>query len=437
MIGHRSQPADDGAGPDIAGTPSRLSTRLRTSGLGIALLLAAFLLGGPRAQATQVAAPAWSAIPDRFLVVGSDGETSRCGWFVTLEDRLIALRSRPDTPAPDRRDHEFPKVRAVVEATPNHQPLPMPGLMLTADGQRLPGEPRVVLGKLLWRNRWTGEVAVPLEELAAVRLAPDGTIPEATDADAIELVNGDRVNGLVASIGVDVAIEDPATAPSGAEREAVSIPLERVRSIRLLSAPIDPQGPRAWFSDGTIASGRIVADEESGGMRFIPRLPASSRSEESERQSIRVRPEDLRAYLPEVSQVVGLATVPVQELLATGTWPSYAPPEFSVSRMPGPADAPDVVVNGPGAVRWKLPPGKWTFVSEVMTEAPSADWTSFDLVVRDGTREVLRRSFSAESSAIEIRVPIESPELSIEVTEGERGPIADAIRLRRAMLLRR
>ena len=96
-----------------------------------------------------------------------------------------------------------------------------------------------------------------------------------------------------------------------------------------------------------------------------------------------------------------------------------------------------MVVNGPGAVRWKLPPGKWTFVSEAMTEAPSADWTSFDLVVRDGTREVLRRSFSAESSAIEIRVPIESPELSIEVTEGERGPIADAIRLRRAMLLRR
>lgn len=397
----------------------------------------ASIVGGPRAFAAQAGGAAWSPVPDRLLVIDAEGVISRCGWFVTLDDRLIALRSVPGTPVPDRRDHPLPKVRAVVEASPNHQPLPMPGLLVTADGQRLPGEPRVASGRLLWRNRWTGEVAVPLEDLAAIRFAPDGAIPEATEADVVELVNGDRIGGLVASIGVDVVIEDPAAPASGVEREAVRIPLERVRSIRLVPTAADREGPWTWFADGTVAAGRIVADEESGGMRFISTLSPSSRAEESERDSIRVRPEDVRAYLPEVGQVVGLATVPATEVLATGTWPSYAPPELAVSRTPGPADAADIVLHGPGSARWSLPAGPWILVAEAIPHAPVGSWTSFELVIRDDQREVFRRGFPTAGGAIELRIPLESPNLSIEVTEGDRGPIADAIRLRRAMLIRR
>ena len=399
------------------------------------------VLGGPCAQASQVdpAPPpaSWTQVPDRLLVVEADGSTSPCGWFVTLDDRLVALRSVAGTPVPGRRDHAFTTVRAVLERQPNHQPLPMPGLLQTADGQRLPGEPRIAGGRLLWRNRWTGEVSIPLEDLAGVRFAPDGAWPEARDGDAIELVNGDRLEGLVASIGVDVVIESSSSAPGASEPEAVRVPLERVRSVRLLSAPVDPKGPRAWFADGTVAAGRIVADESSGGMRFVPALPASSRFEEADRDSIRVRPEDLRAYLPDADEVIALASLPMGSMQATGSWPSYAPPEFSVSKTPGPADAPDLVMHGAATVAWSLPSGAWTFVAEAIPHAPDPAWTSFELVVRDGSAEVFRRTFSGESPAIEVRVPVEGPTLSIEVTEGDRGPIADAIRLRRAMLLRR
>lgn len=422
---------------------SRILRRLGARSLAelgaVALIGASSSLAASAPATAQSTTREWTVVPDRLLVVERSGATSRCGWFVTLGDRLIALRSVAGTPVPDRRDHPLAELGAVIERQPNHQPMPMPGLLVTVDGQRLPGEPRISGGRLLWRNRWTGEVAIALEDLAALRLAPDGEIPEAKDGDVIELVNGDRVGGLIASIGVDVSIEDPAApvTPGATEREAVRIPLERVRSIRLLPAPVAASGPRAWFADGTVASGRIVADEQSGGMRFIPSLPASSRSEESSREAIRIRPEDLRAYLPEIGSVVPLPSLPATEVLATGTWPSYAPPELVTSRSPGPADAPDLVFHGPGAARWSVPDGPWTLVAEAMPHAPDAKWTSFDLVVRDGAREVYRRTFDADTGPVELKVPIDSASLAIEVTEGDRGPIADAIRLRRAMLLRR
>lgn len=387
--------------------------------------------------ATSVPPQSWTQVPDRLLVIGADGSSSRCGWFVTLDDRLVALRSVPGTPVPERRDHSFPTFRAIVERTPNHAPIAMPGLLITADGQALPGEPRISSGTLFWRNRWTGEVAVSLEDLAAIRFAPDGAIPDARDTDVIELANGDRLGGLVTSIGVDVALEDPAASAPASEREATRVPLERVRSIRLLPAPVDPKGPRVWFADGTIAAGRIVADAESGGMRFIPSLPASSRFEEAERDSIRVRPEDLRAYVQDARDVVAIPSLAAEEVLATGTWPSYAPPEFSIARTPGPAGAADLVIHGAGSVAWTLPPGEWMLVAEALPQAPDPAWTSFDLVVRDGTAEVSRQSFSAGTKAVEIAVPLKGPTFSIEVTEGDRGPIADAVRLRRALLIRR
>lgn len=403
-----------------------------------ALSLLALAAASAPTAARQATTGEWTIVPDRLLVIDADGSTSRCGWFVTLEDRLVALRSTSAAPKPERNDHPFPKVRAVVEGNPNHQPLPTRGLMITADGQRLPGEPGFSSGRLVWTNRWTGEVQVSLDELAAIRFAPEGEIPDANDSDVVELLNGDRIRGLVGSIGVDVSIEEAGTAaPSGApEREAMRIPFERVRSIRLVPAPIEPKGPRAWFADGTVASGRIVADEQAGGMQFIPALGATSRPKDRAAESIRVRPEDLRAYLPDVGQVVPFASIPAGEILATGTWPSYAPPELQVSRTPGPADAPDIVLHGPSTVRWTLPKGPWILVAEAMPDAPDPEWTSFDLVVRNGAREIFRRTISAESRPIELRLPLGEPSLSIEVTEGDRGPIADAVRLRRAMLLR-
>lgn len=436
-----TQASDDTKRHDRAALRTFGEAARRGGGRSRASMIVAILAAASRAitvSASQAADPGWTMVPERLLVIDPDGSVSRCGWFVTLEDRLVALRSVAGTPVPDRRDHPLPGLPAVVEANPNHQPLPMPGLLITADGQRLPGEPRISSGRLLWRNRWTGEVAIPLEDLAAMRFAPEGEIPDAKDRDVVELTNGDRIGGLIGSIGIDVTIEQGDAPTSGAtEREAVRIPLERVRAVRLLPAPIEPKGPRAWFADGTVASGRIVADEQSGGMRFIPALPASSRSEEMGRESIRLRPEDLRAYLPDVARVIPLASVPAAEIRATGTWPSFAPPEFAISRTPGPADAADLVFHGPGTARWALPKGRWILVAEARTDSPDPAWTSFDLVVRDGSREVLRRSLSAESAPLELQVPLEGDALVIEVTEGDRGPIADAIRLRRAMLLRR
>lgn len=407
--------------------------------LAIPTIVLGAIAVGPAMAHGQAAVKEWTSVPDRFLVIDRDGSISRCGWFVTLDDRLIALRSVAGTPVPDRNDHPLPGIHAVLERNPNHQPLPMPGLLVTSDGQRLPGEPRISSGRLLWRNRWTGEVAIPLEDLAALRLAPDGDLPEAIDRDVVELVNGDRVEGLVGSIGVNVTVDDMSSSPTpdAAEREAIGVPLERIRAIRLLPAPSEPKGARAWFADGTVAAGRIVADEQSGGMRFIPALPPSSRSEETGREPIRVRPEDLRAYVPNVATVVPLASIAASRTLATGTWPSYSPPEFAISRTPGPADAADVVLHGAGTVRWTLPKGSWTLVAEAMPHAPDDAWTSFDLVVRDGSSEVFRREFGAGTGPTEIRIPLAGQDLAIEVTEGERGPIADAIRLRRAMLLSR
>jgi hypothetical protein len=62
-------------------------------------------------------------------------------------------------------------------------------------------------------------------------------------------------------------------------------------------------------------------------------------------------------------------------------------------------------------------------------------WGDFELIVRDDDREVHRSHLNAATPTVSINVALTGSELTIELTQGEHGPILDRLVLARAMLL--
>jgi hypothetical protein len=91
--------------------------------------------------------------------------------------------------------------------------------------------------------------------------------------------------------------------------------------------------------------------------------------------------------------------------------------------------------RGPLAVRYDLPAGCRRFAAEAMLPRSGRGWGDFELVLRCGDEEVYRQRINGNQPTDAINVPIAGRSLTIELTEGDHGPIQDRLVLRRALLL--
>ena len=326
---------------------------------------------------------------------------------------------------------------AFEEATPR---LPDGGVLVLADGQRLPGEavkPGEAAGDsdgkqgdedvLAWRHPWLGELLVELNDIASVRFTAGAPLPEAAEADVVLLGNGDRLEGFVVSLADPVVVE---VARDG-QAQLLEVPRHNVASVRLVSPPQPAEAMRAWLTDGTIVSMRRVEIEESGHVRLLTSW------QEPGAAAVRMMVVELAGILLDASRLVPLAGLPPQRVEGPVTRYEIQPPKvLEKSSLLG---LSPIEYRGPLVVRYVLPASASRFAAEaVMPEAARA-WGDYELVISDEQGEKFRQRMNAENPVASINIELQGSsgggELTIELAEGTHGSIQDCLVLNWAMLL--
>ena len=293
-----------------------------------------------------------------------------------------------------------------------------------ANGQVFPGNIIASGDQLQWRHKRLGEFNINLEDIRSLRLIEGVEIPKALTSDVIMLANGDQLEGLVMDL----------TDPLPIEREAedgtlttIEVPLERVASIALVNPPTSPSGVRIWLSDGTIFDAEQIRVGDDGYAQFIRPLV-------SETRELEMAVEYLRGVLFDPRRVVPLASLEAKVDAGSAEGLRAWSPEPIPGRGTWPLDAPELRIDGPSRTSWQLPMPGCTFATtaELPVNAPLG---VFDLVVRDGDREIQRTRMDRDNPLVRIVHRLESRELQVELEMSTSGPVHNDLVLHEAILL--
>lgn len=378
--------------------------------------IAAFLLC---LAAAAVPAPA----AERFLVIDMTGASRVMDGLVIDAERVYArdeqgvMRSRPVT-----------DVLAIMRTDPGTR-LTYPGLLITVDGQRLPGHLTMRTATrpdaFVWMHPWMGQVEATLEQTREIML--DGSTRIADDrtrvSDVVILRNGDRIEGLVAAVGDPFEIE----IDQGGTVRTMRIPLERVAAVRLVTPDIAPSGERLWFRDGTVVQ---VSDRRIGDDGYVRLRSAWLRED----RPIQVSLGEIDAIEVGAGLLVPLAGLaPVD---ATSSYPRFEIPSPRVASGTAVLGTHPVEMRGPLVVRYRLPERCHRFVATVSMPERARQYGDCDLILRSNGTEVFRRRFGGDMWTAPIDVALSGRDFQVEITVGEHGPVQDVLLFERAIFIR-
>jgi hypothetical protein len=304
------------------------------------------------------------------------------------------------------------------------------GVVMLADGQRMPGEPALdappQTDVLAWQHPWLGRVDVPLKAIESVLLSADAIAPPAGEDDVVLLANGDVQAGLVTAIGDPVSVEVGA----GATRQTVDIPLARVVAIRMIAPRPAGDGRRLWFNEGTVLDVQSlgVGDDglvRMGGSALAPANPGQQRS---------VGIDEIAAILFDRQRLLPLALQTPSRIEGPAT--RYTLPRPLTVDPHAPLGLSAVELSGPITVRYVLPAGCERFIADAELPRAARAWGDCELIVRSDDQEVFHVRLNAAVPQASINVPLRGRELTIEIAAGVHGPIQDLIRLHRPLLLK-
>lgn len=379
-------------------------------------------------------------------------------------------------------------------------------VVLLANGDAIEGMLLSLGDSVVMERSGTVSVAEPAKErLGGDAPARDGadTGENGGDAASERRIDGGAVVGDAAPRGMSGSTsgseaarddETPTTAGAGhghdgrpdpvgvGARSEIRVPFGRVVSV-VLVAPLEPSiGPRLWFDDGTVvdavpestatAKPGLVAIRHDGGLATpgttaattvrVP--PGRDDPQGTDREALGttagrngsplVDTSTIRAFVLSPSQIVPLATLNPESVRSVSHFPTFALSQPEVEDGRWGAQVAPVIAFGATSIRFEAPGPGYRFVAEARPQGFDAEWTSFELVVRDGDREVARHAFGTDPRAgdrlgapmadrasaagdrtVWLNVPLSSSSLEIELTEGDRGPLCDALRLEFAMLI--
>lgn len=340
----------------------------------------------------------------------------------------LLLQETADAAGPRRR-LAIGEVAALVRAVPTDRSSRSDLARLALhDGQRLLGTLRFDgAGEPQWFGRLGrgGGEPIDLDLVRWIEVVPGAMTParieaaKTASADRVELANGDLVDGLLRSLGRVCELEPIAGG------DPISIPLERIRAISLLPRGVPPGRVRVWNVHEEVLDGAAVWRPAGASIEIDRGTAGRAQQPVSEIVAIAWRPESLRP----------LAELPVRtrsgEAEALRGW---LPPPRVVDGFAA-LDAPPIEISGPVRVRWSLEPGS-IVVADAVLPAEARRFGDFELIARDGGRELFRVPFDRTTPRRPLRIEVASGELELEMTLGRNGPIGDLLRLERALVLR-
>lgn len=323
------------------------------------------------------------------------------------------------------------------------------GLLMLADGQRLPGEAitnaaAITPDTLAWNHPWLGRVDVPFRLISAVLLTPDAIAPVPGNADVVMTVNGDKQEGFVTAIGDPVTIEvvPAAGVAAPATPQTINIPLDRVTAISMIAPRQAGTGRRMWFAEGTVLDVQTIAVGEDGYVRMgggsllgaASAASASSDSRGRATQPPRIGMADISAMLFDRDALMPLSLVPPARVEGPAT--RYVLPRPALLDPDASLGLSTIEYSGPLVVRYALPAGCQRFIADAELPRTMRAWGDCELIVRSDDHEVFRGRLNAQTPTAAVNVPLRGSELTIEIAPGAHGPIQDLVRLHRPMLLK-
>jgi len=303
------------------------------------------------------------------------------------------------------------------------------GMLLLADGQRLPGDPAAGVkpanDALAWNHPWLGRIDVPLKLIAAVVVTPGTTPPVTNIKDVVLFGNGDRQEGIIVGLGDPIAME---VTIEGSDR-VIDIPLDRVAAVSLIAPKQQLVGKRIWFDEGTVLDVQSVS---VGDDQFV-KLTGSSVA--SGTQPTRVGLSQIAAVLLDSKALLPLADLTPSRI--EGPVTRYTLPKPALMDTDAPLNLSRIDLRGPIVVRYALPAGCARFAAEAVLPPSARNWGDCELIVRLDDAVAFTARLNSETPEATISIPVTGRELTIEITAGARGPIQDRVILTRAMLLRK
>jgi len=303
-------------------------------------------------------------------------------------------------------------------------PPPDSGLLIFADGQRLPGRAELDDGQLVWVHEKFGAVSIDLEKVQSIAFEPGRIATVAGAEDVVVLLNGDRLEGVVASLGTTVMLERG----TGAIRSNVSIPLERIATLSLVTPPRPASGSRLWLANGSVLDVTVKPGGDSFLLFEISTLQTSDRSRSVPMNEVRGisfgTPFGSQGITPLASITPTTVSGPAERYLVP--WPALDDPA-------APLGLAAIALSGPAMVTYPVPVGvRFSTVARLAREA--LEWGDVELVVRDGAVERWRGVLNAGAAVHEIVLDLEGTSLTLELLEGRHGPVQDLVVLERAIL---
>ena len=298
------------------------------------------------------------------------------------------------------------------------------GMLMFADGQRIPGVPApgaaINEDAMLWQHPWLDQIAVPFDAISAAVFEREATLPESATGDVVQLRNGDRLEGFLTQFGTTLGLELEGSPP----RE-IEIPLDRVRAIRLVTEPRERMGTRAWFRDGSVIDTPLLTLADDGYVHLDRPAGAVGRHT--------VRIEEITALRFDGGDLLPLSTLTPRDV--SGPPERYFVPEPAIATHDAPLNARAIEFRGPVTVSYRLPNAVNRFAASVELPDDSRNWGDLELVIRDGGVERVRVPLNADSPRADINIELTSRSFEVELLAGKFGPIQDRVIMRRALFM--
>mgnify|MGYP000033813961 CR=1 FL=1 len=328
------------------------------------------------------------------------------------------------------------------------------------DGQRFVGRPGHISANgetIAWLHERFGTLLFSLDEVARFVMRPSATeavVPASSSAkaDTVWLVNGDRLEGFLESIGPRSGGEGFAlTIDAGGT--PVTIPVDQIVRAQFANPRQALAGPVAWLADGSVVR---LAAIETDTQRSVLSLtasaarraggPAGAASESPGTvATAQFSTAELSAIAFDSSRVLPLAGLDFLSYRPIGLSRRPGPRIDAVDAIPAALGAADVLLPGPMEVEWALPTGVTRVVGTARLDDVDAVWGECVVVVElltagSAAREVARMKLGNTALLVPLTADLGTTtagdRLRVRVEPGELGPIRDRVRLERVLLLR-
>lgn len=349
-------------------------------------------------------------------------DAERAPRSIPLADVVALLPDRPDDlgePVAAEASGRGLAVRIAVELT---------------DGQRFVGKPSFTEVKdgLAWDTRMFGRLELPLDRIHSISLHPEVIDPAGRVAgkdDEIDLLNGDRVTGLVESFGPAVVIE------SGGQR--ISLTPDRIAAVVLANPASAPPRKLVRLDDGAVFA--IDAVRTSGETQVELTRPGAV---DGKSRKVSAPLADVSAVWFDAPRLTPLSRIAIDRFEASPGRRWTRAPRIYGAEM---GSAGDIEVPGPMTVEWVLPAAS-RFAGTLVLPRRSLEWGDGEVTIEirpakgagsESWTGLVKERLNAARPAAEFNVelPPGPSRLRLKLEPGADGTIQDRVVIRDAVLL--